>query len=201
MLLRLGLVVAKREKPKLTELKKYLDSNLADVFLFPEGYFSSEQLVEVQQIVQSYQKWLVTSMEDLREPGKKYQTGVVIDPEGCLVGEHKKTSITDFERRKQVHTGSSIDIIPTMFGKIGIAVCYEIQFPEVSRIYALHGARIIFNPIGVGMYHERQVIQWTTMARARAIENGVFVCGCSHDIDAIPIAYLYDPEGECLVFS
>jgi predicted amidohydrolase len=51
------------------------------------------------------------------------------------------------------------------------------------------------------MYYERQVEQWTTLARARAIENGMFVFGCSHDVDTIPIAFAYSPNGECLLFS
>lgn len=201
MKIKIGMVVAKRERPALTELEKFLPNDWADVFLFPETYFLSEQLDEVCALVQKNQKWLVTSMEDHREPGKSYETGVVIDPNGCLAGQHRKTSLTEWDKRNGLQPGSSIQAIDTGFGKIGIAVCYEIWFPEVARLLALQGAKILFNPIGTGMYYEYQVEQWTTLARARAIENGIFVFGCSHDVDTIPIAFAYAPDGTCLVFS
>lgn len=201
MRIKVGMVVAKRERPALSELEKYLPNDWADVFLFPETYFLSEQLSDVCALVKRHRKWLITSMEDHREPGKIYQTGVVIDPGGCLIGEHRKTVLTDWEKEHSIQPGDSIQMIETGLGPIGLAVCYEIWFPEVARLYALQGAKILFNPIGTGMYYERQVEQWTTLARARAIENGMFVFGCSHDVDTIPIAFAYSPTGECLVFS
>ena len=58
---------------------------------------------------------------------------------------------------------------------------------------------MLINPIGSGMYHELQFEQWNTIAKARAIENEVYVLGCSHFNGSLPIAYAYDPDGRCLL--
>jgi predicted amidohydrolase len=197
MKINVGIVVAK-EEDNLSELKKYLKDSEVDVLLLPEGYIVSEQLEEACRLAKQHGKWLITSMEDTREVGHKYQTGVVISPDGLMVGEHKKTSITSNEEDNMVETGDDITAIDTPFGKVGIAVCFEIHFPEIARVYALQGARIIFNPIGTGMWNEEQFKQWSSIACARASENGVFMLGCSHFNYAIPIAYAYTPRGECL---
>ena len=143
----------------------------------------------------------MTGIDDYRYSGKKYETAIIIDPSGDIVGEHKKTSLTDYEIENGYCQGDSIKVIDTVFGKIGIAICYEIHFPEVSRIYALQGAKFIFNPVGTGMWHEHQYEQWNSIARARASENGVFVLGCSHFNNTIPFAFAYTTNGECLVKS
>lgn len=197
MKVRFGIIIAKEES-SLSELKKYLKNGEVDALLLPEGYISSKQLEEVCRLTRQHGKWLITSMEDTREPGHKYQTGIVVSPDGELVGEHKKTSVTKYEEDNEVETGDDISVIDTFFGKVGMTVCFEIHFPEIARVYALQGARIIFNPIGTGMWNEEQFKQWSSIACARASENGVFMLGCSHFNDAIPIAYAYTPRGECL---
>ena len=64
-----------------------------------------------------------------------------------------------------------------------------------SRIEAIEGAKVLFNTIGTGMWHPQQLFEWTTVARARAIENRCFVLGCTHYCDPIPLIFAYDPHG------
>ena len=201
-LMRVGMVVAQQENG-VSEMERFLPERplWADLFLFPEGYLHSDHLPQARALARQHQKWLIAGMEDFREPARKYQAAVVINPDGQIVGEHRKTSLTPPEIEQGFLPGDSIRAIDTEYGKIGIAICYEIHFPEIARIYALQGARFIFNPIGTGMWHEAQVQQWTHIAAARASENGVFVFGCSHYNDAIPIAFAYAPDGQCLVLS
>ena len=92
----------------------------------------------------------------------------------------------------------AIDVFETDFGKAGISICYEMHFPEVARILAVQGARIVFNPVGTGMWHETQYAAWTSVGRTRASENGIFAVGCSHANDAVPFAYAYAPNGRAL---
>lgn len=196
--LRVGLVIAKEERD-LSELERFLPTKEADILVFPETYLHSDKLEEACEMIKGARKWVVTSMEDRRNPGRIYETGVVINPQGEIVGEHKKTSITQHEIDLGLSRGDSIETIETQFGRFGLSTCFELYFPEISRVYALQGARIIFNPIGTGMWHEQQYKQWSAVACARAAENGTFVLGCSHFTDAIPIAFAYAPAGECLV--
>lgn len=83
--------------------------------------------------------------------------------------------------------------------KIGIPICYEIHFPEVIRVMALEKPVFLLNIIGTGMHHELQYDQWTTLAKARAIENEIYVLGCSHFEGRIPLAYGYMNTGEVLL--
>ncbi|MDR3574766.1 MAG: carbon-nitrogen family hydrolase [Anaerolineaceae bacterium] len=60
------------------------------------------------------------------------------------------------------------------WGKAGLAICYDLRFPEIFRNYALQGADLTFIPAewpAIRIYH------WKTLLRARAIENQMFVIG------------------------
>lgn len=195
---KLGLVIAQDEKD-LSELKRFITDSWADVLLFPEYYLDSNKIDEVCDLCKKNNKWLITGMEDRRFKDKFYQSAIVISNKGKLIGSHLKTSITKFEIDSGQDIGDSIEIIETEFGKIGIAICYELHLPEISRILALKGAEIIFNPIGTGMWNEDQYTIWTNLASIRAYENGVFVVGCSHYNDGIPIAFAYDLKGKCIL--
>lgn len=183
----------------LHDLKKYSKSDSVEVLLFPEGYLHSENLTSAQEVAKDNKKWLVTGVDDFRESKNKFETALIINPKGEIVGEHKKTSLTEYEIKHGYSRGDSIEVIDTDFGKVGITICYEIHFPEISRVYALQGARIIFNTIGTGMWNEKQYRLWNSVAQTRASENKAYVFGCSHFNDAIPVAFAYAPDGECLV--
>lgn len=195
---RLGLVNAQEEKD-LSEMKRFIGEPGVDAVLFPEGYMHSDKLSEACKLAKENKKWVISGMEDHREKGKFFETGVVISPAGKVVGEHRKTSITRYEIEHKYNRGDSIEVIETELGTLGLAVCYELHLPEISRVLALQSAWIIFNPIGTGMWHEHQFQIWNSLAQTRAAENGVFVVGCSHYNDTIPIAFAYAPNGECLV--
>ncbi len=60
---------------------------------------------------------------------------------------------------------------------------------------------LLVNIIGTGMYHDLQFEQWTSLAKARAIENEVYVIGCSHFNDEIPMAYAFDPSGRTILLK
>ena len=199
--IKLGIVIAKPETETISEAEKYISSDWAEMLLFPEGYLQSENLEKVQKLAKEYKKWIVSGMDDKRDSAHRMESGIIIDPSGKIVGEHRKTSITKWEVEHGYERGNSIKVVDTKLGKFGFAICYEIHFPEVSRILALQGVEIIFNPIGTGMWHEAQFGVWNAIAKARASENNAFVVGCSHFNDCIPVAFAYAPGGECLVSS
>ena len=69
----------------------------------------------------------------------------------------------------------------------------------MSRILALEKPVLLVNVIGTGMYHDLQCMQWTSLARARAIENEVHVVGCCHNTEGIPLAFAYRSNGETIL--
>lgn len=199
--IKLGIVIAKPETKTISEIEKYISSDRVEMLMFPEGYLQSRNLEKVRGLAKKHQKWIVSGMDDRRNLSRRMQTGIIIDPSGNIAGEHCKTSLTKWEVERGYQRGDSIKAIDTPLGRFGFAICYEIHFPEVARILALQSAGIIFNPIGSGMWDEAQFEVWNAIARARASENNVFVVGCSHFNDHIPVAFAYAPGGECLVSS
>jgi predicted amidohydrolase len=198
--LSLGLVVARAGDP-LAELERFLDTDGVDVFVFPEGFLHSDLLEKTCDLVGDSGRWVISGVDDRRIAGKRFQGAVVINPCGKIVGEHTKTSIGGAEVKAGYGRGDTINVIETGFGAIGVALCYEILYPEVCRILALKGAQLILNPIGVGMFDEKQYSQWVAVAAARAAENRVFVAGCSHCNEKIPLAFAYAPDGHCIASS
>lgn len=197
----IGLVVAQPVKDSdhpLSDLERYTQDEKAQVILFPEDHIYSDQLAGLQRIAKSSGKWIVSGMEDRETGAKKYKHAVVVNPLGEIAGRHRKTSLTYDELRKGFSHGDTLNAIETEFGTVGVSICYEMHFPEVARSYALQGARVIFNPVGTGMWQETQYQAWTSIGRARASENGIFAVGCSHANDAVPFAYAYAPDGTCL---
>jgi predicted amidohydrolase len=196
--LAIALPVKDSDQP-LSELEKFTLDNKAEIILFPEDHIYANKLPDLQEIARNRKKWIVSGMEDRETGGEKYKQAVIVNPQGEIVGRHRKTSLTYDEISKGFSHGDAIQAVETDFGLIGLSICYEIHFPEVARIYALQGARIIFNPVGTGMWHENQFQQWNGVGRTRASENGIFSVGCSHQNGAIPFAYAYAPDGGCLV--
>ena len=67
-------------------------------------------------------------------------------------------------------------VVDTDAGKIGVMLCYDIRFPELSRHYFHQGAEVLVVP---GQWPEARAQHWRTLLRARAIENELFVIGCN----------------------
>lgn len=199
--IKVGLVVAQPVKDTdhpLSELTRYTQDEKVELILFPEDHIYSDKLSDLQQIAKDSGKWIISGMEDRNTEGKRYKHAVVVNTQGEVVGHHRKTSLTYDELKKGFSHGDAIDAVKTPFGTVGVSICYEMHFPEVARVYALQGARVVFNPVGTGMWHETQYQAWTSVGRARASENGIFALGCSHANDAVPFAYAFAPDGACL---
>ena len=119
----------------------------------------------------------------LLEPGpggKFYNTSILISQSGKIAARYRKIHLFD-NRLKNAKSRESRHIVPgrkVVTGKIGrlrmgLAVCYDLRFPELFRRLAKTGARIIFLP--ANFTHETGKAHWEVLLRARAIENQVFI--------------------------
>jgi len=179
-------------------IRELLSGNKIDLLVLPEAYISVSQIKIMSQLAKDMQIWIVCGVDEYTDD-KRYQSAVMISSSGDLVATHRKTSLTSWEIDEGYESGDEINIIETPFGRIGLSICYEVHFPEVSRIYALQGAELIINPINIGMWNEQQYFAWHSVVSCRASENQVYVAGCSHLSGAIPISFVYDPEGQPLL--
>ncbi|MDX1689105.1 MAG: nitrilase-related carbon-nitrogen hydrolase, partial [Candidatus Promineifilaceae bacterium] len=74
-------------------------------------------------------------------------TAVLFDPEGNALGEYSKIHLFRLmDEEKYLTGGDHLTIVDTPLGKMGLAICYDLRFPELFRAYALDGASVIFLP-------------------------------------------------------
>jgi predicted amidohydrolase len=114
-----------------------------------------------------------------------YNTSFVFDNQGEIIGFHRKMHLFDidvpgkitFKESDTLKSGNDITVVNTELGKIGIGICYDIRFPELSRIMALKGADILVFPGAFNM--TTGPAHWETLIRTRAIDNQVFVAAVS----------------------
>jgi predicted amidohydrolase len=119
--------------------------------------------------------------EDAPGQSKRYNTSVLIGPDGRQIAVYRKIHLFDVDLPGRVTikesdvklAGAEVVCAPTPLATIGLSVCYDVRFPELYRRLAFSGARIITIPSAftfpTGEAH------WEVLIRARAIENQCYV--------------------------
>jgi predicted amidohydrolase len=109
---------------------------------------------------------------------KVSDTAVLISDRGKLESAYRKIHLYDalgFKESKKLIAGNIIERpVKTSVGTLGLLICYDMRFPEISRILTVNGASILVSPSAwvSGIMKEEH---WEIMLKARAIENGVYV--------------------------
>jgi predicted amidohydrolase len=112
------------------------------------------------------------------ERGVVYNAAVVLSPAGELLGVYRKTHPFGTERADRggwVTPGEDILVVDTPLGRIGVIICFDGDYPELSRITALAGAELICRPSAL----LRPADIWELTNRARAYDNHVYVIGAN----------------------
>lgn len=152
------------------------------------------------------------SIPELDPSDKKYyNTAFVFNPKGELLATHRKTHLFDidipgkikFIESEVLSPGNKVTIVDLPdYGKIGLAICYDVRFPELAMIAARKGAFLLVYP---GAFNTTTgPMHWALQGRARAMDNQVYVALCSpaRDMDATYHAYghsmVVDPNAEVL---
>jgi len=103
--------------------------------------------------------------------GVVYDTALTVGPEGVL-GTYRKVHLWDSENCRFSNGSACPPPIDCGELKIGMQICYEIGFPELSRLQVLDGANVMIYPSAFG---RARYYAWDINSRARALENGMFV--------------------------
>ncbi len=109
-----------------------------------------------------------------RDGGEVFNTSVVFGRNGEILGKHRKTTLPVLESW-QVSQGDEYKVFQLDFANVSIATCYEIMYPEISRIYALKGADIIFNPTAGKLNGPGQSLTSGFQYLSRARDNFVYI--------------------------
>ena len=118
-----------------------------------------------------------------REGPLVYNTAVLIDRAGRLTGKYRKVYLPRDEVDGGSTPGSDYPVFATDFGKVGLMICWDVQYPDPARALALGGAEILALPIWGGN---------ATLGHARAIENSVFLVSSGYDY----ATEIVDPVGK-----
>ena len=142
-----------------------------------------------------------------------YNTSFIFGKNGELIGKHRKAHLFDidiegglsFKESDALTPGDRITVVDTEFCKIGVAVCYDVRFPEMFRIMALRGAKLIVLPAAFSM--TTGPAHWDLSMRARALDNQVYLAAVStaRDEEATYLAYgnslVADPWGSFIAHT
>jgi len=151
--------------------------------------------------------------------GKASNTSVLIGPEGEDIAVYRKIHMFDVDAggvsyRESEHERPGTEPVVAPVGDLvlGMTVCYDLRFPELFRILALRGARLVAVPSAFTLATGRD--HWEVLLRARAIEDQVFVLapnqsgeapphyssfGRSMIVDPWGVVLATAPDGECFI--
>ena len=167
------------------EMKKFMELALSsgiEVLCFPEGFLHGSKLVEgLLKIAENYGIWVVTGYDEMKETEDKFQSAIIVNDQGRIVGKHRKTYLSNSEIEDGRTAGDELEVFRTKYGMFGTVICAEILCPEVTRVLCLKGAEIIFHPIGAGMDNQLQYDSWKSLIQVRAIENFLYFVASTHD--------------------
>jgi len=112
------------------------------------------------------------------EDGAVYNTQVLVSGAG-LVGVYRKTHVPPYEAAG-FEPGSELPVFQLPSARIGIEICFDAHFPEVSAVMAQLGAELLLMPhASVGETHDEKLERWMRFLPARAYDNSVFVASCN----------------------
>lgn len=141
---------------------------------------------------------------------KVFNTSAVFNPEGEMIGKHRKAHLfrvdypgrIQFDEAKYLDAGDEVTVLETELGKMGVAICYDLRFPELFRSMTGVGSKMVLIPAAfnttTGPAH------WRTVLRTRAIDNQLFVAAASparnrsSNYKAYGHSLAVDPWGEVL---
>jgi len=112
---------------------------------------------------------------------RMFNTTAVIDPTGEIIARYSKIhmfdvvldGVAEYQESATVTPGDEVTITEIDGVLVGLAICYDLRFPELFRILALKGAQAIMLPAAFTLMTGRD--HWETLIRARAIENGLYM--------------------------
>jgi len=193
----------------------------AELVIFPElsltGYTMRDQIYELAETIPGHSTtvleklakktgtYIVFGMPELSEKTQAtiYNAAVLVGPNG-FIGKYRKMYLPThsvFEEKRYFRPGYQTAVFETELGKIGLIICYDIFFPEVSRLTRLKGAQLI---VCISASPATRRTFFETLTAARAIENTAFLAyvnlvGIEDGLQFWGGSRLVGPNGKTLV--
>ena len=159
-----------------------------DILVLPEMWTTAYELAKIKEIcdldgmptsaliseaARSRQVNIVAGSYASQKEGKVYNTAYVFDRMGNNIAKYEKIHLFKLMQEHQYMEAGQTHCIFELEGvKCGIIICYDLRFPELTRKLALQGIKLLFVP---AQWPSARLEHWTTLLKARAIENQIFV--------------------------
>ena len=119
------------------------------------------------------------------EKARVYNTAFVFSPSGETIAKYRKSHLFDIDIEGKIKfkesdffsAGEGITIFNTDYGKMGVAICFDIRFPEMFRQMAKAGAEIVFLPASFNM--TTGPVHWELLMKSRALDNQYYLAACA----------------------
>ncbi len=198
-------------------------SNSANLVVLPEMFncpydnsffpkfaedFPGETTDFLSKLAKEQDVYIVGGSIPERDGENIFNTSYIFDRNGKLIGKHRKMHLFDidveggikFKESDTLGAGNKATVFETEFCKVGVAICYDMRFPELMRLMALKDAEIIIVPAAFNM--TTGPAHWHSLAKIRAMDNQVYFVAASpsRNQDSSYIAYghslIVDPWGD-----
>ena len=181
--------------------------------LFPkyaESFPDGSTLKMLSEAAAEEKVYLIGGSIPERELNHIYNTSFIFGPRGELLAKHQKIHLFDvdlpdglsFHESRTLGAGGKITVVKTELCTLGVAICYDIRFPELIRLMALKGAEIVVLPAAFNM--NTGPAHWELLLRTRAVDNQIFIVGASsaRNTEASYVSYgnsaIVDPWGRII---
>jgi len=146
--------------------------------------------------------WMAGSMLEVKR-GRFFNSAYIIAPNGSLAHRYRKIHLFKLgEEHRKFIPGTGATVLPLPWGKLATAICYDLRFPELFRIYAKKGATLVLLP---SAWPRERLDHFLSLLKARAIENQCFMVGVNkigHHDSGMPYgghSAVFGPWGEKLI--
>ena len=167
---------------------KQASANHSDIILFPELWSSGYDLKHADRYI-SVNASILDVLSGLARAekiviggsllekidGQFYNTFYLIDKDGQVAGSYRKIHLFRLMNEDRwLQSGNQPQSVDFSWGTAGMAICYDLRFPELFRHYALapHSAKLALLP---SEWPSKRITHWKVLLQARAIENQMFV--------------------------
>jgi len=161
-------------------------------------------ITRMQKLSKENDVVLVCPLFEKGEENRFYNSAVVIDAGGEILGTYRKIHVPQiplWEEKFYFSPGNhGLPVFQSKFAVIGVQICWDNFFPEGSRILALKGAQIIFSPTAAAFASQKK---WETVISSNAISNGVYIfrinrVGSEEKQDFYGRSFCISPEGDLI---
>ena len=198
-------------KEKITSLLREENSDV-DLLIFPEmtltGFtmqsktyaeeIEGESFAYFASLAEKFDCDIIAGIIE-HSSGKYFNTLIHIEKNGKQKNHYHKIHPFSFSDEDKHFSGGDKPVITAIdYWRIGLSICYDLRFPELYRFYAKENVHLIIN---IANWPDTRIEHWSTLLKARAIENQCFVAGVNRvgkdpELNYTGFSCVYDPMGK-----